>query len=127
MLLQLASANGHVLHHAAAGNPAPDQRGPNSCCSNDHSPSGADHGFPGDRPDRDDEQHDCYSCVICNAMNDPLVVTSGQTRLLEIAGTAAAATIAFEPGVFPSAECLPPALPPPIPQTLHFITLPLRN
>jgi hypothetical protein len=123
MQLQLASASGHILHHAAAAIPAPDHGGSESCCSNHSTPPSESHCPARGDPDR----HDCGDCLICDATNDQVVLTGGQLRLLEIAGTAAAAAISYETDLVPAAKSPPFSLPPPAPQVLHSIALPLLN
>jgi hypothetical protein len=116
-----------MLHHAIQADPAPEHRALASCCSDHRTSSSAAHCPERDLPDPHDERHDCNDCVICDATNEQVVLTGGQLRLLEITGTAVGSAISFEPDALPAANSLPTSLPPPAPQALHSITLPLLN
>jgi hypothetical protein len=121
MLLQLASASGHVLHHAGEG-AVPQRCG----CAEayDNPPSTCHHGPNTDAP----VQHDCDGCSLCDASDEQIAQVRPQQRSIEDLATAcsSAQLVVAQPQAR-TAFVLHSAAPPGNPALFHALTLPLLD
>ena len=125
VLLQLASASGHVLHHALEGAVPERHDCADAACGMDqdsatpcHHDSDTDSPFP----------HDCSDCFLCDASDAQIAQATQQQRPIEdVAATCFVTGVIESDGSADPARRLPPAPPPPHPATLHAVTLPLLD
>ena len=143
VMLQVVAASGHVLHHALV------LLEPESGCACDVASGGLachageaehhhgdaceltfEHEAQHDRETQHDSDtpHDCDDCVLCNATTDEIATGPVQpSRSVAYAAAPPVVVLAVEldqPSGVTLRACPPP---PPTPQALHSITLPLLN
>jgi hypothetical protein len=125
VLLQLASASGHVLHHAWEGAAAERCTCTDAAGRMDESLSATcHHGSDTDPPVR----HDSNGCFLCDASHAQIARLTQQQRLIENAAAACLSSDLTAPEPLAGwASGVPPAAPPVDPATLHAITLPLLD
>ena len=123
--LQLASASGHMAHHAFdSASPEHDDCGDTPCAMNRDSTSTCPNSSDEDSP----YQHDCNDCFLCDASDAQAARVTPAQRPLE--GAAAvwppAGAVEFASSG-DSSWRLPHEPPPPHPATLNAVTLPLLD
>ncbi len=133
VLLQVASANGHILHHALEGAVPEHHDCTDMTCGmnqgqdqdRDQNPAAACHHSPDTNLP---PQHDCDDCFLCDASDAQFARATRQYRPLEDTTAVYPLTgVAQSDASSDQARRLPPPLPPPRPATLHAVTLPLLD